>query len=82
MPKRRHLHLVAPRPSEATVKELEMLLEGARAGQVIGLAYVALSASHYTVNAVGQACERPTLARGMLQVLEDLLRDLQATRKH
>lgn len=75
------LQLVAPRPSEATVNKLRELLQAAERGELVGLAFVALSARNFTVDAVGQANERPTLARGMLQVLDDLLRDRQKIRR-
>lgn len=81
MPNRRHLRLVPPKLSEETIRELETLLRDARAGITVGLAYVAIAANNYTVNAVGQANARPTMTRGMLRVLDDLLRERHRHRR-
>lgn len=74
------IRLLPPAPSESTIKELETLLEDAKAGKVVGLAYIALAPKSYTVNSVGQANIRPTLTRGMIRVLDDLMRDRIAGR--
>lgn len=73
--RRSFLRLLPPPPSAATIKELEELLKEARAGNIVGLAYIALASKGYSVNIVGQANARPTLTRGMIRVLDDLLRD-------
>jgi hypothetical protein len=79
--RRHHLQLVPPRVSEDTIRELRKLLADAERGQLVGLAYAAFCLKTYTVNAVGQANARPTMARGMLRDLDDLLRDRQSGRR-
>lgn len=70
------LRLVEPRISASTVRELEKLLGAARAGEIVGLAYVAFAPKNYSVNAVGQARQRRALARGAIGDLWDLLGDI------
>lgn len=66
--------LVPDTISHDTVKCLEQLLEQAREGAVTGLAYAAtLKARRFIVNTAGEAHEDPTLARGMVQALNDEL---------
>jgi hypothetical protein len=76
----RHLHLVPPRVSDETVRALTKLLNAARKGDVVGIAFVAVCHKTFFVDAAGIARDRPTLARGMLGNLEDLLSDLQGGR--
>jgi hypothetical protein len=60
--------------SSDTVKCLETLLEQARRGQVLGLAYAAMLRKRaYVVNAAGEAHRNPTFARGCVQALDDEL---------
>jgi hypothetical protein len=72
---RRPLRLVPPYISEATIHECQDLLDAAKRGDLVGIAFIAIGKREYHVNAVGQASERPTLTRGMIRVLDDLLRD-------
>lgn len=73
MPRDQHLRLLPPAICHKTIRELEELLSAAKAGQVVGIAYIALSAGSYMVDSVGEANERPTLTRGMIRELDDLL---------
>lgn len=60
-----------------TVEALEQLLEAARSGQLIGLAFVAmLTRREYIVEATGEAARNPTFARGMVGALEDRISHL------
>lgn len=66
--------LVPDTISNETVRALEQLLENARSGQVIGLAFAAmLRRRGYIVNSAGEAYRNPTFARGMLRALDDKL---------
>lgn len=68
------LHLTAPAMSLATIAALEYLLLEARAGRVVGLAYVAMHRGYaYSVDIAGETWKVPTLTRGMLHVLDDQL---------
>jgi hypothetical protein len=77
MPKPVQLRLLPPKISDETVRECQQLLESALSGELVGIAYVAISRNNYSVNAVGQASDKPTTARGMVPVLDELLRDRQ-----
>ena len=60
--------------SRETVNTLEQLLEGARAGEVVGLAFCAvLKGPRYIVDLTGEARRNPTFARGMVCALDDEL---------
>ncbi len=60
--------------STDTVDCLDELLTMARAGEVIGVAYVAmLKRRKYIVNTAGEAHRNPTFTRGMIQALNDEL---------
>lgn len=60
--------------STDTVECLDELLAMARAGEVIGIAYVAmLKRRKYIVNAAGEAYRNPTFTLGMIQVLNSEL---------
>lgn len=66
--------LVPDRLSDDTVECLEQLLNEARKGEVIGLAFAAmLKRRAYIVNAAGEALRNPTFARGMVAALDDEL---------
>jgi len=66
--------LVADTISKDTVECLEQLLDEARRGRIIGMAYVAmLKRREYIVNTAGEAHRNPTFARGMLAALDDQL---------
>lgn len=60
--------------SEETIECLETLLDRARRGQVIGIAFaVMLKRRAYIVNSAGEAHRNPTFARGMVAALDDQL---------
>jgi hypothetical protein len=73
------LYLVAPtadgEPSNAElVRELEELLQDAKAGVLHGFAYVAMhSGPEFSINAVGSAKTIPAYSLGALRALEDYL---------
>ena len=69
------LTLVPQCCDRATVEALERLLEAARAGRVIGVAYVALhSGDGFTADLVGTVTDHKLLARGICAALADTLR--------
>lgn len=60
--------------SHDTIQCLEALLEKAKAGEIIGLAYAAMHKKRrYTVHSCGEAHRNPTFARGMVAALDDEL---------
>lgn len=66
------LSLVRPTVSADTVKAAEYLLQEARAGRVIGLAWVALQPGYgYEVDWAGEVKRDPTFTRGTLKKLDD-----------
>ena len=68
------LTLVGNAPDRDTVETLTRLLAEARAGKVIGVAYVALHHHHeYSGDIVGQALNSPLLSRGICRCLEDTI---------
>ena len=68
--------------SHDAVDALEHLLAEARAGRVIGLAYVAMHKAYdYSVDIAGETRRSPTLTRGMLHLLDDELSAIIRGRK-
>lgn len=68
------VRLVRPAVSREAVEELEHLLREAKAGRVIGLAYVAMHKAYdYSVDIAGETRRSPTLTRGMLLLLDEEL---------
>jgi len=66
--------LVPDTVSHDTVEALQMLLERAKAGEVLGVGYVALLRRRlYIANTAGEAHRNPTFTRGMLRALDDQL---------
>lgn len=66
--------LIADTVPNDTVGCLETLLEHARNGEVIGVAFAAmLKRRSYIVNTAGEAHRNPTFARGMVAALDDQL---------
>jgi len=66
--------LVPDMVSNDTVACLQALLQKAKSGEVIGLAYCAmLKKRTYIVNTAGEAHDSPTFTRGMLRALDDQL---------
>ena len=58
--------------SSDTVDALEELLQQARNGEIIGLAFVAMyRRREYIVHSTGEARRSPTFTRGMLLALDD-----------
>lgn len=72
------LRLVQPPPRPVcaeTVKCLEDMLEAARAGEIVGVAYVAsLFNSKFFAEMTGDLRNDPVLARGMVASLDDKAR--------
>ena len=61
--------------NDATVDALSALLEDAKAGKLLGLAYVALlDQDRYTADLIGSVNDHKLLARGLCAALEDTLR--------
>lgn len=68
------LRLVHPCKSEDVVRALEDRLVEARAGHLIGIAYVVMYKAHdYGVDVAGETKRSPTLTRGMLHLLDEEL---------
>lgn len=68
------VRLVPAGVSDETVKAIEYLLQEARAGRYVGLAWVAMRAGYlYDVDIAGETRRAPTFTRGMLRVLDDEL---------
>jgi hypothetical protein len=60
--------------SNDTVTALRQLLDGARRGEVIGLAYAAaLKKRAYIVNTTGECFRNATWARGLTAAIDDQL---------
>jgi len=60
--------------SHDTVVCLETLVEQARRGEIVGLAFGAiLRRNNYIVNTAGEAYRNPTFARGVIAALDDEL---------
>lgn len=73
--------VVPPAVSEETVSALEDLLEQARNGRVIGIAWICLQAgSDYEVDVAGEARAVPIHVRGLLGVLDDQLAKIIGSR--
>jgi hypothetical protein len=59
-----------PRVSEDTVECLEAMLERARRGEIIGIAYAAMQSNRkFFYNSCGEAHRNPTFAAGMTQAM-------------
>jgi hypothetical protein len=60
--------------SHELVECLELLLDQAKRGQIIGIAYAAmLKKRAYITNTAGEAHRNPTFSRGMIATLNDQL---------
>jgi hypothetical protein len=72
--------LIEEGTSGDTIECLETLLEAARRGDLIGIAFAAMYKKRsYITHAAGEAHRNPTFARGMVATLDDLLaRQVQA----
>lgn len=66
--------LVPDSLSTDTIECLEQLLEHAKRGDLVGIAFAAmLKRRGYIVNSAGEAHRNPTFARGMIASLSDQL---------
>jgi hypothetical protein len=71
------LHMVPNRRDPDTASCLSQLLKAAVAGEIVGIAFVALSrggGEFHIKDFVGECCRRPGLTRGLLRYLDDKLR--------
>lgn len=69
--------LIPDAVSHETVEALAQLLERAKAGEVIGVGFVAmLKRRRYIANSAGECRADPTLTRGMVMALDDELRQM------
>lgn len=67
--------------SHDTVEAMEILLAGAKAGEITGIAFaVTLRKSRFITNVAGFCWRNPTHARGMVAFLSDQLGRLVETR--
>lgn len=63
--------------SHDTIEALEALLDGARKGEVTGIAFACtLRKQRYITNVAGMCWKNPTFARGMVAFLSDELAGL------
>lgn len=77
-----HLREVLPPVDADTVECLERLLSEARAGKVIGLAFVALMPKrNFIVHTTGVVHQEPVYTRGVLRELDDMIRDQRNERR-
>lgn len=69
--------LVPDNLSHDTVDALETLLEGAKAGEITGIAFACtMKRMRYITNVAGVCYKNPTFARGMVAFLSDELAGL------
>lgn len=67
--------LVQDTISTDTVEALSQLLDLAKDGEIMGIAFVAMyRRREYIVNAAGETLKNPTFSRGMLASLDDFFR--------
>jgi len=70
-----NIHVVRNEPDLRTVAALEHLLELARSGQLVGLAFVALQPGEgYSADILGSILNHRLLALGLCRELETLVR--------
>lgn len=71
---RANIRLLPPFVSADTIAELELLLQGARAGKVLGIAYaISLDRREFYVNTAGEFDRDLVYARGAVASLNDEL---------
>lgn len=69
--------LVTRTISHDTIEALSTLLDQAKRGDLIGVAFAAMyNEGGYLVDAAGEAHKSPTFARGMIKALDDKLREI------
>lgn len=68
------LAVVHPTVDRDTLEALERLVSAAKAGRIVGLAYVALHCGpDYSGDVVGRARAHPLFTRGVVRALEDAI---------
>lgn len=73
---KRPFWLVPDEISHDTVEALQTLLEDAHSGEIIGMAFAVMyKGRDYIVNATGEAYRSPTFTRGMIQALDDRMKN-------
>lgn len=71
---RRPYRVIDDQLSHDTIECLERLLQEARSGRVVGVAYAAIfKRRNFMVHACGEAHRSPVYARGVVAVLDDEL---------
>jgi hypothetical protein len=77
-----HLREALPPVDVDTVECLERLLSEARAGRVVGRAFVALMPRrNFIVHTTGSVHQEPVYTRGVLRELDDMIRDQRNERR-
>lgn len=74
------LHLVQETQSDDTVECIQGLLDEAKKGECVGIAFAAIYRKPeraYIVNSAGECNDSPTFTLGMLSMLADHLRGLE-----
>ena len=73
-----HLVPVPPSVSKDTVRRLELWLDQAKRGDLVGIAGVMIHrGNRWTADAAGEAMRMPTFTMGMLQRLARRLEDIE-----
>lgn len=73
--------LIREAVSHDTVEALEQLLEAARGGDIVGMAFaIALRERRFITDATGTCYADPTRARGLVATLDDELSQMIRTR--
>lgn len=68
------LHVIAAPVDQHTVDTLNKLLEEARSGKIVGIAYVALhQGPDYSGDVIGHARQHPIFTLGVVKALERLV---------
>ena len=71
------LKLVQPQEDRATVEELTKLLEKAKTGAIVGLAFVAMhQGGEYSGDVIGRAKAFPVYTLGLIRALEAIVHRL------
>lgn len=73
-----HLRLVRTPVNRDTVEILTVLLDGARSGEINGIAFaVSLGGNRFLTDVTGSCADSPTRALGMVSFLADEIRGVQ-----
>lgn len=71
---KRPYQLISDQLSQETIQCLERLLEEARAGKIVGIAFAALlKRRHYIAHTCGEVANQRVFTRGILRELDDYL---------